>query len=186
MLTMPSYMGYEGINPLTVHYCYKKDGERELAWVVLEVRACFRWALIWNVEERVPGIVRLVDSQYVWREACACPRVRRRRRRGGGPCSRVCSSFVCYVFLVLTAKPHAGTSTSGRSPATSTSPRSTTVWATTECPCRHPQHLPLPLTSLLLPAPKSASTYMRRQPTPHSPLQLQNRTRQKGSTRSAR
>ncbi len=55
MLTMPSYMGYEGINPLTVHYCYEKDGERELAWVVLEVRACFPCALIWNVEERVPG-----------------------------------------------------------------------------------------------------------------------------------
>ena len=37
MLTMPSYMGYEGINPLTVHYCYTKDDER-LAWVVFEVR----------------------------------------------------------------------------------------------------------------------------------------------------
>lgn len=37
MLTMPSYMGYEGINPLSVHYCYTKDEER-LAWVVFEVR----------------------------------------------------------------------------------------------------------------------------------------------------
>ncbi len=78
MLTMPSYMGYEGINLLTVHYCYEKDGERELAWVVLEVRACFPCTLIWNVEERVPGIVHLVDSQYISREACTCPRVRRR------------------------------------------------------------------------------------------------------------
>ncbi|KAI0759044.1 hypothetical protein C8Q74DRAFT_1372913 [Fomes fomentarius] len=41
MLTMPSYMGYEGINPLTVHYCYEKDGERELAWVVLEIHNTF-------------------------------------------------------------------------------------------------------------------------------------------------
>ena len=53
MLTMPSYMGYEGINPLTVHYCYEKrrdDGTHDdddddgggsrLAWVVLEVRVC--------------------------------------------------------------------------------------------------------------------------------------------------
>ena len=48
MLTMPSYMGYEGINPLTVYYCYVpaaegeeggEGGERErLGWVVLEVR----------------------------------------------------------------------------------------------------------------------------------------------------
>ena len=37
MLTMPSYMGYEGINPLSVHYCYTKDEER-LAWIVFEVR----------------------------------------------------------------------------------------------------------------------------------------------------
>lgn len=39
LLTMPSYMGYEGINPLTVHYCYEKaDGDGgALAWVVLEV-----------------------------------------------------------------------------------------------------------------------------------------------------
>ena len=35
VLTMPSYMGYEGINPLTVHYCYERERE-ELAWVVLE------------------------------------------------------------------------------------------------------------------------------------------------------
>jgi DUF1365 family protein len=36
MLTMPSYMGVEGINPLTVYYCYKKD--EETVWiVVLEV-----------------------------------------------------------------------------------------------------------------------------------------------------
>ncbi|KAI0742834.1 hypothetical protein C8Q80DRAFT_1346406 [Daedaleopsis nitida] len=46
LLTMPSYMGYEGINPLTVHYCYEKvegGGEREdrLAWVVLEIHNTF-------------------------------------------------------------------------------------------------------------------------------------------------
>ncbi|RPD77161.1 hypothetical protein L226DRAFT_459950 [Lentinus tigrinus ALCF2SS1-7] len=40
MLTMPSYMGYEGINPLTVHYCYEKGGER-LVWVVLEIHNTF-------------------------------------------------------------------------------------------------------------------------------------------------
>ncbi|KAI0744634.1 hypothetical protein C8Q76DRAFT_789134 [Earliella scabrosa] len=53
MLTMPSYMGYEGINPLTVHYCYEErrdDGTHDddddgggsrLAWVVLEIHNTF-------------------------------------------------------------------------------------------------------------------------------------------------
>ncbi|KAH9920876.1 uncharacterized protein BXZ73DRAFT_91887 [Epithele typhae] len=44
MLTMPSYLGYEGINPLTVHYCYgrREEGEEEeLAWVVLEIHNTF-------------------------------------------------------------------------------------------------------------------------------------------------
>lgn len=37
MLTMPCYLGVEGINPLTVHFCYK-HGETRLWLVVLEVR----------------------------------------------------------------------------------------------------------------------------------------------------
>ena len=36
MLTMPSYLGFEGINPLTVYFGYKVDGSLWL--VVLEVR----------------------------------------------------------------------------------------------------------------------------------------------------
>ena len=35
MLTMPSLLGFEGINPLTVYFCYKRGGE--LCAVVLEV-----------------------------------------------------------------------------------------------------------------------------------------------------
>lgn len=35
MLTMPSYFGFEGINPLTVYFCYKTGGEPSV--VVLEV-----------------------------------------------------------------------------------------------------------------------------------------------------
>ncbi|EJD05057.1 uncharacterized protein FOMMEDRAFT_154227 [Fomitiporia mediterranea MF3/22] len=47
MLTMPSYLGIEGINPLTVFYCYKKPGEimsdcvTRLWIVVLEVHNTF-------------------------------------------------------------------------------------------------------------------------------------------------
>jgi DUF1365 family protein len=37
ILTMPSYCGYEGLNPLTVYFCYQKDNRR-LWIVVLEVR----------------------------------------------------------------------------------------------------------------------------------------------------
>ncbi|TFK88818.1 hypothetical protein K466DRAFT_662050 [Polyporus arcularius HHB13444] len=42
MLTMPSYMGYEGINPLTVYYCYdSSEGGERLVWVVLEIHNTF-------------------------------------------------------------------------------------------------------------------------------------------------
>lgn len=37
ILTMPSYFGFEGINPLTVYFCYRKDSP-DLWIVVLEVR----------------------------------------------------------------------------------------------------------------------------------------------------
>ncbi|OSD00013.1 hypothetical protein PYCCODRAFT_1394179 [Trametes coccinea BRFM310] len=39
MLTMPSYLGYEGINPLTVYFCYGTRGQLE--WVVLEIHNTF-------------------------------------------------------------------------------------------------------------------------------------------------
>jgi DUF1365 family protein len=43
MLTMPSYLGFEGINPLTVYFCYKPGGEFWL--VVLEVSSIIpTWA----------------------------------------------------------------------------------------------------------------------------------------------
>ena len=35
MMTMPSYFGFEGINPLTMYYCY--NNEQDLWLVVLEV-----------------------------------------------------------------------------------------------------------------------------------------------------
>ncbi|KAI0670227.1 hypothetical protein C8Q78DRAFT_975614 [Trametes maxima] len=39
MLTMPSYMGFEGINPLTVYFCYSREGVLE--WIVLEIHNTF-------------------------------------------------------------------------------------------------------------------------------------------------
>lgn len=36
MMTMPSFLGYEGINPLTVYFCYDLEGEFWLT--ILEVR----------------------------------------------------------------------------------------------------------------------------------------------------
>ncbi|KAI0369243.1 hypothetical protein BV20DRAFT_997085 [Pilatotrama ljubarskyi] len=39
MLTMPSYVGYEGINPLTVYFCYASEGTLE--WIVLEIHNTF-------------------------------------------------------------------------------------------------------------------------------------------------
>ncbi|KAI1789672.1 hypothetical protein LXA43DRAFT_553207 [Ganoderma leucocontextum] len=52
VLTMPSYMGYEGINPLSVHYCYTKD-EGRLAWVVFEIHNTFGEK---HVHVFVPGV----------------------------------------------------------------------------------------------------------------------------------
>lgn len=42
-VTMPAYLGFEGINPLTVHYCYseEEDSTRKLEVVVLEVHNTF-------------------------------------------------------------------------------------------------------------------------------------------------
>ena len=42
-VTMPAYLGFEGINPLTVHYCYSEQEEerRRLEIVVLEVHNTF-------------------------------------------------------------------------------------------------------------------------------------------------
>lgn len=44
MVSMPAYLGLEGINPLTTHYCYgamAADGTRPLRVVVLEVHNTF-------------------------------------------------------------------------------------------------------------------------------------------------
>ncbi|KZP33289.1 hypothetical protein FIBSPDRAFT_1036395 [Athelia psychrophila] len=48
MLTMPSYLGWEGINPLTVYYCYTADGKFWIA--VLEVHNTFGEAHIYILE----------------------------------------------------------------------------------------------------------------------------------------
>ena len=60
ILTMPSYCGFEGINPLTVYFCYRKD-DRRLWIVVLEVR-------IQRMSQMFEGSpYGTTDSQYFWR-----------------------------------------------------------------------------------------------------------------------
>lgn len=47
LVTIPSFVGFEGINPLSVWFCYKRNGfggqggKRELACVILEVHNTF-------------------------------------------------------------------------------------------------------------------------------------------------
>ncbi|KAJ7701545.1 hypothetical protein B0H17DRAFT_1244335 [Mycena rosella] len=48
MLTMPSLLGFEGINPLTVYFCYRPDGT--LFLVVLEVHNTFGEAHVYCLE----------------------------------------------------------------------------------------------------------------------------------------
>ncbi|KAK7446978.1 hypothetical protein VKT23_014191 [Stygiomarasmius scandens] len=48
MMTMPSYLGFEGINPLTVYFCYKPGG---VLWlVVLEVHNTFGESHVYLLE----------------------------------------------------------------------------------------------------------------------------------------
>lgn len=49
IMTMPSFMGYEGINPLTVYFCYKLD---RFWLIVLEV--CFLWKNRLTIAEDQP------------------------------------------------------------------------------------------------------------------------------------
>jgi Protein of unknown function (DUF1365) len=66
ILTMPSYCGFEGINPLTVYFCYRKD-DLNLWIVVLEVR----------IQRLSPTFgaspYDTTDSQYIWRTPCPYP-----------------------------------------------------------------------------------------------------------------
>ncbi|KAK7029515.1 hypothetical protein VNI00_014548 [Paramarasmius palmivorus] len=54
ILTMPSYFGFEGINPLTVYFCYKDiSGKNELWLVVLEVHNTFHESHVYILEAGV-------------------------------------------------------------------------------------------------------------------------------------
>jgi len=59
ILTMPSYCGFEGINPLTVYFCYRR-GCPELWIVVLEV------SVIRNRHQFRESSYGTADSQYLW------------------------------------------------------------------------------------------------------------------------
>ncbi|ESK90323.1 hypothetical protein Moror_13752 [Moniliophthora roreri MCA 2997] len=55
ILTMPSYFGFEGINPLTVYFCYKNTPgkENELWLVVLEVHNTFHESHVYILQTGV-------------------------------------------------------------------------------------------------------------------------------------
>lgn len=59
ILTMPSYCGLEGINPLTVYFCYRKDHPK-LWIVVLEVR------VIRRSHQSGTSLHDTADPQYLW------------------------------------------------------------------------------------------------------------------------
>ena len=59
ILTMPSYCGFEGINPLTVYFCYRKD-RPELWVVVLEV------SVIRGPYQFLESPHGTADPQYLW------------------------------------------------------------------------------------------------------------------------
>ena len=59
ILTMPSYFGFEGINPLTVYFCYRRDCP-ELWIVVLEVSVIHGFHRFWESPHGT------ADPQYIW------------------------------------------------------------------------------------------------------------------------
>jgi DUF1365 family protein len=59
ILTMPSYCGFEGINPLTAYFCYRKDSP-ELWIVVLEV------SVIRSPHQFRESSYGTADPQYLW------------------------------------------------------------------------------------------------------------------------
>lgn len=66
MLTMPSYCGFEGINPLTVYFCYSRTRGDKLYAVVLEVRPV-------NSPTTSQRNRLCLDTQYFWRASYSCP-----------------------------------------------------------------------------------------------------------------
>ncbi len=51
LMTMPSFLGFEGMNPLSVYYCYKPDG---VFWLtVLEVSALFFHVFAYRPRQQV-------------------------------------------------------------------------------------------------------------------------------------
>ncbi|KAF9000939.1 hypothetical protein BDZ89DRAFT_1170221 [Hymenopellis radicata] len=69
MMTMPSFLGFEGINPLTVYFCYKPNGEFWLT--VLEVHNTFGENHVYILEtgknEETPS--KGFDHQWAFRRA---------------------------------------------------------------------------------------------------------------------
>jgi DUF1365 family protein len=59
ILTMPSYFGFEGINPLTVYFCYRKDCPA-LWIVVLEVSVIHGSHRFWELPHST------ADPQHIW------------------------------------------------------------------------------------------------------------------------
>jgi hypothetical protein len=101
IMTMPSILGFEGINPLTVYFCYK---DQVLWTVVLEVNCRFQKAT-----DRHANLSK--DTQYLWREPYLF--VRSRQRRGSGHCKRVCM-FLDWAqegVKILTLRPQPSTVT---------------------------------------------------------------------------
>ncbi|KZT68081.1 DUF1365-domain-containing protein [Daedalea quercina L-15889] len=66
MLTMPSFMGFEGINPLTVYYCY--DTRDCLFMVVLEVHNTFGERHVYFLDEEMAEkqVLRSGGSRFRW------------------------------------------------------------------------------------------------------------------------
>lgn len=61
MVSMPSYLGFAGINPLTIHFCYEEGRQGGLKVVILEVHNTFGERHVYVLEcgkgedERVPN-----------------------------------------------------------------------------------------------------------------------------------
>lgn len=76
LVTMPSYLGFMGINPLSVYYCYEKeeDGEkgRTLKVVVLEVHNTFGERHIYVLQCGIEEDDTIAASYVFWTRFAHC------------------------------------------------------------------------------------------------------------------
>lgn len=157
-MTMPSFLGFAGVNPLTVHFCYHKD-TLDLLLVVLEVFHSSKIVRYYPAHPSCSG------AQHLWGEARVSPRSRSARGRGKTKRVNSSSNLLQSSLLKLPLMDGIGFLTNGLSHVNSTFHHSTIEVASTSARSRRPNILHImPIGHG--PADRTPSPIFIRTPTP--------------------